>query len=229
MTFFLVVCLAVVFCLVPLAGYLLTLTVIVRRDRPTVVAGVWDFVGLLIGLSGFILFGGTILLSLVQSNFRFWTRGNFEAMRAAWGQEQTSWTFVAIGYLLLVVGGVYLTLASRRRTLVIYNVEPERFEAALTEAFDQLGRPIERRGNQWMSGYPICELDAFATGKTVTLRWLAEDRHLFQDVERHLRDAMKMIASRDNPAGRWLATAAGGCLVVIAFCLAMFIGLAVYR
>ena len=229
MSHFLVVCLAAVPCFAPLAGYLLWLTVVVRRDRPTVVAGHWDFAGLLAGLSGFILFGGVLLLSLTQSNFRFLTRGNFEALGAAWEQEKTSWAFVAGGYLVLVVGGAYVTLAARRRTLVVYNVEPERFEGLLAEVFDHLGRPVERRGNQWVSGFPLCELDPFRGGKTVTLRWLADDRLLFQDVERHVRDAVRTVVTPENPAGRWLSTAAGGCVVVIVFCLAMFIGLAVRR
>jgi hypothetical protein len=218
-----------VVCLVPLAGYLLTLNVIVRRHHPTVVKGTWDFAGLLVGLSGFILFGGMVLLSLVQSNFRFWTRGNFEALRAAWGQEQTSWGLVAVGYFVLVVGGCYLTLASRRRMLVVYNIDPDRFETALTESFEHLGRPIERRGHQWISGYPLCELEPFPGGKTVTLRWLAQDHNLFVDVERHLRDAVRLMASRDNPAARWLSAAAAGCLIVVGFCLAFFVGVAVYR
>jgi hypothetical protein len=229
LTFFLVVCLAAVLCLAPLAGYLLWLTVLTRRERPTVVSGTWDFIGLLVGLCGFILFGGVLLLTLVQSNFRFWARGNFEAVKAAWGQEKTSWALVAVGYLVLVVGGTYLTLSARRRSLVVYNVDPERFETLLAEVFENLGRPAERRGNQWVSGVPLCELDPFAAGKTVTLRWLCDDRALFQEVERHLRDVARTVVTLDNPAGRWLAGAAIGCVVVIAFCLVFFIGLAVFR
>src|SRR5437660_9698053 len=139
LTFFLVVCVATVLCLPPLAGYLLWLTVLTRRERPTVVSGAWDFAGLLVGLSGFLLFGGVLLLTLVQSNFRFWTRGNFEAIKGSWGQEKTSWALVVVGYLVLVIGGAYLTLASRRRSLVVYNIDPERFEAVLAEVFENLG------------------------------------------------------------------------------------------
>lgn len=227
--FFLVVCLAAVLSLTPLACYLLWLAALTRRDRPTVVAGAWDFVGLLAGLSGFILFGATLLLTLVQSNVRFWRRGNFEALRAAWGEEKVSWLLVTVGYLVLVIGGAAVTLSARRRSLVVYNVEPDRFEATLMEVFEHLGRPVERRGNLWSSGLPLCELDPFAGGKTVTLRWLSEDRHLFQEVERHLRDAVRTITTVENPAGRWLTSAAAGCIIVIAFCIVFIIGLAVLR
>ncbi|HJZ57983.1 MAG TPA: hypothetical protein VKE74_23700, partial [Gemmataceae bacterium] len=187
------------------------------------------FVGLLAGLSGFILFGATLLLTLVQSNVRFWRRGNFEALRAAWGEEKVSWLLVTVGYLVLVIGGAAVTLSARRRSLVVYNVEPDRFEATLMEVFEHLGRPVERRGNLWSSGLPLCELDPFAGGKTVTLRWLSEDRHLFQEVERHLRDAVRTITTVENPAGRWLTSAAAGCIIVIAFCIVFIIGLAVLR
>ena len=87
-------------------------------------------------------------------------------------------------YAIAVVGWIALTLASRRRSLVIYNVDPTAFEATLTEVFEQLSRPVERRGNVWISGVPLCELDRFIGGQTVTLRWLADDRQLFQEVER---------------------------------------------
>ena len=67
------------------------LAVINRRPYPTPVTGAWDFAGLLLGLSGFLLFGGGLLLGLVQSNARFAARGNFEAFRAAWDRERLVW------------------------------------------------------------------------------------------------------------------------------------------
>ena len=229
MTFFLVVCLAAVLCLGPLAGYLLWLTTLTRRERPTLVSGAWDFSVLLAGLSGFILFGGTLLLTLVQSNARFLTRGNFEAIKNSWGQEKTSWTLVALGYVALVVGGVYVTLSARRRTLVVYNVEPERFEATVNEVFEHLNRPLERQGNRWSSGVPLFELEPFVGGKTVTLRWLSDDKLLFQDVERHLREALRTVIAPENPAGRWFASFASGSVIIIAFCLVFFVGAIFFR
>src|SRR5205823_14438602 len=122
------------------------LALLTRRDRPTVLSGPWDFACLVLGLSGFVLFGGGLVLSLLQSNFRYWMRGNFEAWRGAWGQEKTTWIFLALMYVLAVVGWVALTLAARRRSLVVYNVDPAAFEATLTEVFEHLNRPVERRG-----------------------------------------------------------------------------------
>src|SRR5207249_4339098 len=109
------------------------LTLITRRDRPTILYGKWDFAALLGGLSGFVLFGGGLLLLLLQSNFRFFVRGNFEALRDAWDQEHLAWSVTVGFYLLVVVGGSVLTLLSRRNMLVVYNVDPGRFEASLGE------------------------------------------------------------------------------------------------
>src|SRR5262245_54900401 len=125
--FILVICLAGVFCLAPLALYLLWLATVTRRERPTLVSGQWDFVGLVLGLSGFVLFGGGLVLSLFQSNFRYWMRGNFESLRAAWGQEKVTWVLLALLYLIAVTGWIVLTLAARRRSLVVYNVDPAAF------------------------------------------------------------------------------------------------------
>jgi hypothetical protein len=206
----LMVCLGGVFCLTPLALYLFTLARITRRDHPTVVSGSWDFAGVVLGLSGFIIFGGGLVLSLLQSNFRYSTRGNLEAFRDAWQREGTTWILVSVSYLLLVIGIVVLTLAARRRSLVVYNVDPAAFEATITEVFEHLGRPIERSGNLWSSGTPLFELDRFVGGQTVTLRWVSDDVRLFQEVERLLREAVRNVEPDENVASRWLMACAGG-------------------
>ena len=227
--FILVLCLAGVCCLIPLAAYLFWLSGLNRGHTPAVVPGGWDFAALVAGLSGFLVFGGGLLLALVQSNVRFAVRGNFEALRDAWAQERQTWTLVAAAYLLAVAGGVVAAGLTRRRTLVVYNAEPDLVEAALADLFDRLGRPVQRRGNLWVAGVPLFELEPFAAVRTVTVRWLADDRRLFEEVARHLRDAAP-AAGRDNPAGPWLMTGAVVCGIVAAFCsLLLGYGLALIR
>ncbi|MCE9566022.1 MAG: hypothetical protein K8U57_28710 [Planctomycetes bacterium] len=208
--FILVICIANVFCLAPLSIYLFYLAILARRDRPTVISGPWDFAGLTVGLSGFFVFGGGIVLSLLQSNFRYWLRGNLEAFRAAWGSEKTAWMVISTVYFLGIVCGIALTLAARRRSLVVYNIEPIDFESAIVDVFEQLGRPLERRGNLWAAGVPLFELDSFEGGRTVTLRWVAEDLVLFQEAERLLRQAARNLAAHENPVSPWLTACAGG-------------------
>lgn len=221
--FILVLCLAAVFCLAPLAVYLLWLAFVTRRHRPTVVSGPWDFVGLVAGLSGFVFFGGGLVLSLVQSNVRYWMRGNFESLRAAWGHEKVTWTLLALLYVLLVVIWIALALVARRRSLVVYNIDPGVFEATLSEIFEQLNRPVERRGNLWIGSVPVAEVDRFVAGRTVTLRWVCEDRHLFQDVERLLREAVRNVIPDENPSTRWLMAAAVGAGVCAASCFGLLV------
>ncbi|QDU21619.1 hypothetical protein [Urbifossiella limnaea] len=215
--FALVVCLAGIFCLAPLALYLLWLAVLNKKRRPTVVPGGWDFAALCGGLSGFILFGGGLVLTLLQSNARYLFRRNLEALRAAWAEEQMAWLAVAAGYLFVVVGGGLFTLVLRRRSLVIYNVEPGAVEAAVAEVFDHMGKAVTRTGNLWSGPDPLFELEPFAAGKSVSLRWVSNDDRLFEEVTRHLRPAVADLAPAENPTARWLTTAAVGILVVVVF------------
>lgn len=213
--FILALCLCGVFCLIPLTSYLLWLARITRRDHPTPVSGSWDFAGLVLGLSGFIVFGGGLLLTLFQSNFRYWMRGNMEALRAAWMQEKVTWSLLVCFYLAVVLGGIGLTFLTRRRTLVVYNVEPAVFETTLVEVFEQLGRSVERHGRRWADDAALCELDTFEGGRTVTLRWVSNDQRLFEDVVRHLRAALATQTTDENPASRWLMSGAVGTGTIV--------------
>lgn len=207
----LVVCLANLFCLGPLSLYLLHLAVLARRPRPTVVSGSWDFAALAAGLSGFVLFGGGLFLHLAQSNFRYWMRGNLEAFRGAWASEQTSWVLLSAAYGLCVALLVALTLASRRLSFTVYNVSAPDFEAALGDVLEQLNRPLERRGNEWVGATgPVFRVDHFEGGRAASLRWLADDRSLLPDVERLTREAVRTATPDENPAGSWLMAFAGG-------------------
>src|SRR5437868_14072259 len=49
--------------LTPIAVYCWVLAAINRRDRPTLVSGIWDCVGLLVALSGILLVVGPVLLT----------------------------------------------------------------------------------------------------------------------------------------------------------------------
>ena len=228
--FILVICFAGVFCLIPVAMYLFWLAQLTRRNRPTVLTGPWDFAGLALGLSGFLLFGGAMVLSVLQSNFRFWMRGNFEALRAVWMEERVTWSLLVFFYLALVVGGIALALLARRRSLVIYNVEPAAFETLLTEVFEQLGRPVERRGNLWVGGVPLCEVDTFEAGETATLRWVADDERLFEDVSRQLRAALAAHATPESAVTRWLMAGAVGSGTTAVCCFGLLLyGLSLIR
>jgi hypothetical protein len=221
--FILAICLCGVFCLIPLTMYLLWLGAITRRDRPTLVTGPWDFAGVLFALSGFAIFGAGLVLSFAQANFRFWMRGNFEALRGAWAQERGSWVLLVGFYLVVLLSWAALVLAARRRSLVVYNIEPAALETLLTEVFEQLNRPLERRGKLWVGADPLFELDTFEGGHTATLRWVSDDERLFEEVSRMLRTALASHASAENPADGWVRSAAYGCGMVVVCCLGLLV------
>ena len=116
-----------------------------------------------------------------------------------------------------------MTLVSRRRSLVVYNVDLPLFESTLSEVFEHLNRPVERRGNVWFSGVPLLELDRFPRGKTVTLRWLAEDHLLYQDVERVLRDTIRSLYTEENAVSQWIMAAAFGVGLSAICCFGLLI------
>lgn len=221
--FILAICLCGVFCLIPLTMYLLWLGTLTRRERPTVVSGPWDFAGVLFALSGFAIFGAGLVLTFAQANFRFWIRGNFEALRGAWTQERGSWVLLVGFYLTVLLGWAVLVLMARRRSLVVYNIEPVALEGLLTEVFEQLNRPLERRGKLWVGADPLFELDTFEGGHTATLRWVSDDERLFEEVSRLLRAALASHTSAENPAEAWVRTAAYGCGMVVVCCFGLLV------
>ena len=85
----------------PLAIYLLVLGVINRRRRPLLVSGVWDGVGLLFGVSGFLLFAGPAIFSSLSERWRMtWLLGK-DAPIAAADRAWQFWIFLAIVYFVL--------------------------------------------------------------------------------------------------------------------------------
>jgi hypothetical protein len=214
----LVILLCGVFCLAPLALYLSWLGSINRRPRPTVVGGEWDFVWLLAGLSGFLLFGGGLLVAGLQSSVRYAARGNWQQVRDAWGQEGTAWVIVAAGYLLAVGGLSALVIASRLRTLTVFNIDRPEAEAAIDAALSEAGVSASRFGNVWSNDRPVVSIDAFAGLRHVSVRLLGPDPRAREELERALRQKLGAAPPSDAPVAAWLYSAAISCGVTVAFC-----------
>jgi hypothetical protein len=97
------------------------------------------------------------------------------------------------------------------------------FETTLSEVFEHLGRPVERRGNVWFGGVPLLELERFPRGRTVTLRWISDDHLLYQDVERMLRETVRSLYTEENAVTQWFMTAAVGVGLSAICCFALLI------
>jgi hypothetical protein len=209
-------------CLVPLALYLLYTGGLNGRSPPTLVPGPWDFALVLLGLSGFLLLAGPLVLSILDSHIRGHLYGNWADLKSIGRKEAWAWSVMATGYLILVGAVVSLLLRVRKPLTAIYNVHPEGVEAALTTV-------LEDKGYAWRKGIGRIEIAAGAGGEVTaavrvtafpmtghaTLRWAGDYRGVRHDVEAALPAALAVHAPNRNPASGWLYTAAATILVVL--------------
>jgi len=148
--------------------------------RPTIIAGTWDFRDSAYRALGIHLRRRRIVARLDAIERALTSCVGISKPCATPGPRNISPGYSRwLVYLLFVVGGSILTLQARRRTLVVYNVEPDHFEATLSEVFRAPRPPGGAPRNLWVGGVPLCEVEPFAGGRTVTLRWVSEDLLLF--------------------------------------------------
>ena len=218
-------CFASLLCLMPLTFYLCWLASVNKKPHPTVVSGRWDFALVLAALSGFLIVGGVLLLTLVQSDTRFVMRGNFDHLGEGLSRSSAAWLFVAVGYLALVIGAAALTLANRTRWLSVYNVEVGTAEAAIGAALERSGiGGATRYGDRWANGPGLLDMVPFRGMSHVTIRLLSATTETRAEIERHLRAELAVAESADNAAAPWMGTLAGAG-VLLNLCL---VGLALY-
>lgn len=223
----LALCMGGIACLTPLTLYLFWLGHVNRRDRPTVVAAGWDFVALLAGLSGFIVCGSALLLAFVVARSRLWGGHTFAEIKKSWGQDQGAWVAGLVVYLTALGLAVGLTLVARRRTLVAYNTDLDTAEAALAVVFEEMNVPAKRFGNLWSDGRGLVEVVPFHQFRHVTIRLVAPDPRLCEELDRRIRVALAARPAGDNPLAPWLTTASVSCFVTV-LCCVVLIGVAVF-
>src|SRR5436190_17169552 len=101
-------------CLTPLAIYLLYLSHLNGRTPPTLVPGPWDFGAVLLGLSGFLVLAGPLVLTLADSVWRGYAFGGWADLRGVGRQEAVAGSLMAVGYLIVVGVGITWLLRARR-------------------------------------------------------------------------------------------------------------------
>jgi hypothetical protein len=135
--------------LFPVAIYCLILGVINRRDRPLLVSGTWDFVGVLFAASGFLLFVGPSVLAALHESWRYFLLFGRGGSLGLGDASYYFWVSLWGLYYCLVVGGSAFMLLRRRPTTAIYNVELANLQIALTHVLERLGLSWTRAGNQF--------------------------------------------------------------------------------
>lgn len=217
-----VLCVFGVLCLTPMALYLTWLGAVNRRPTPTVLGGRWDLAALVAGLSGFILFGGAILVASFQSNARLLLRGNEKQFKSAFEQERVAWALTAGGYLLVVGGWLTLGMLARSRTLAVYNVEREAAEEAVSAALADAKATGTRFGDAWtVDGRTAVEIKSFHALRHATLRLPHVEPRLREEVVRGLYKRLAETPGADNPAATYFVSLSIGCLLTMLGCLGL--------
>jgi hypothetical protein len=236
--------------LFPVAVYCAILGMINRRPQPLVVSGAWDFLGVLLATSGFLLFVGPAMLSgaFHQSLHDLPLHRESGGLASAVEEIWAAWWVLWVLYYLFVVGGAAFLMWTRRNTTVIYNVEPQPLEAALGRAAQNLGMTMERRGNRAYVGNGarddgqlaadratlpssptgqvlIIDVEPFPLLSNVSLHWHSVAPGPRADLERELRKALAEVFTLENAAGSWLLGIAAFLFLFIMVLTGIFVAL----
>jgi hypothetical protein len=142
--------------LLPLAIYLTVLGLLNRRRHPMLVSGVWDGIGLLFGVSGFLFFAGPTIFSSISERWRLkWLLGKGDAPLAGPDGAWQFWIFLSIVYFVLVVAGAAFYLWRQRHLTAVYNADVSQLEQALTSICDELGLNPVRSGGLFLFGVSL--------------------------------------------------------------------------
>ena len=234
----------------PLALYLLFLSFLNQRQRPTLMSGPWDFTCVLLGLSGFIVLGGPMLLSTLDSAWRsYWFGGNFSRVREEWSAHSALWSRIGAGYVIALGCLIGITMNLRRKVTVIYNLDPSAIEDMLIAALDVRGLGCRRLGGGFEIGKmrhnphlvvdenalakkpPVLfsgptafvRIDRFSSLKHASLKWLEAEPLLRGEVESELDKIVSTTESPPNPAGGWFMTAAISLFFVMLLWMAFLV------
>ncbi len=212
--------------LMPVALYFLFLAHINQRPKPTLVSGPWDFACLLLGLSGFILVGGPVVIGLLNSVWRsYWFGGDFGDLRKVWESNAVSISSIAVGYLLGVSLLIFAFMLGRRKITLIYNCDSKTLTASFVAACEargfncrqvvggiEIGRgtalsPAEASKRRY-GPEGFVQFAVFPTVRNATLKWSECDASTRLEIETALVEQLETTATDKNPAGSWLMTTA---------------------
>jgi hypothetical protein len=228
-------------CLMPLAIYLLYLSHLNGKSPPTLVPGPWDFAAVLLGLSGFLVLAGPLLITLVDSAWRGHAYGGWAELKSIGRREAMAGSFLAVGYLVLLGTGIAWLLRLRRPLTAVYNVAAATVEATLVEVLDQLGFAWRRANGRIEIGtnkvtdptapparfFPhetaTVRVQPFPATGHATLKWDGLYEGVRPDVEAALPGALAVYSGRRNPVAGWMFTAAISILIVMLLWLAVLI------
>jgi hypothetical protein len=197
--------------LFPLLIYCLVLAALNRRPHPVVVSGPWDFLGVVLALSGFLVAGGPAILSNLTTGWDVLRRVTDEP--AALSPRQVLLGALLVLYFALLVVGIVLGLRRRRDVTSVYNVDPAAFDEVLGEVLDDLGYSWARGGNRFyltVRAAPpekeetaVIEAEPFPLMYHVSVRWGRLGPGMRQELEGEMARSLAGVPTRANPVGNW--------------------------
>jgi hypothetical protein len=212
--------------LFPLAVYLLVLASINRRDRPLLVAGIWDAIALSFALSGVLLWVGPAILGTIYE--RGLVPGTSDQPHRRFEDIWTLYPFVWVTYYLLVLAGQAMMIVGRVKKTSVYNVDGPALERLLVDCLRQRGFEVSASGGliffetratsvvDVVGDAPTAraptgavELEFFSALRHATLHWFVKDSRLRGQIEDDLERRLPEAATEQNPAATWLLGISG--------------------
>jgi hypothetical protein len=195
------------------------------------VNGRWDFVCLLLGISGFLLILGPVLLTVVDSTWRaIWVTGQFHRARTVLEKEVLLWSAMGGFYLLFMFLFMFQLLRSRSFNSVIYGMPSNRFEELLTTTLERLGHPWSSVGNYFQirsnrdpQEFTELEVEPFPSMGIVTLHWDEIRSPLRSEVETELEKTFDRMTTPPSPVSGWFFTASVTLFFVLLVWMAFLI------
>lgn len=194
--------------LFPLALYLIWLGFdVCRRKQPAVIRGSKDAALLALALSGFFLIGPPT-----------WVLDRY---------AQVGWKSYAVGFAIYLVVLGFLAWAwvqSRRRSLVIYSIDPEVFPPLIRQALDETGEKYQITPGRLALGANklVIDLAASPSMYCVTLSWVG-DEATWLALESKLRGMVVTVETKNNPAGAIIPLWAGLALMYCSMSTVIFV------
>lgn len=212
---FIAFCFASMFCLAPVSFYLCWLAGVNRRERPTVISGTWDFAAVILALSGFLIAGGVLLLSLVSNNGQLFTGGNVDRLKVVFEEQWMVWLMILIGYAALVGIAATAGAKGRKHWLCVYNLDADAAERVIELALERSGLTARRQGNLWADDRRLVEAKTFHGTAHTTIRILCPHDRQREEIERHLRSELAAAETGPGPAAPWFTSAAVGSVIAV--------------
>jgi hypothetical protein len=240
-------------CLFPICIYCLFLAMLHQRRHPTLMSGTWDFVGVLLALSGFLVFGTAVfLLSFQPAGRDFLLHGGAPSdLRRIGAQGSHLIVFLWFLFYASLASSFAYMIWHRRAYSVIYNVTPAEMEYVLQRVIENSHMQSMRRGRRWYIGaeeeveskpvaidtssrrtsilqpqvipQAVLEVQGSPLMRTVSIFWRSYRDEARQELQAELERALDQFPSSSGSTAGWFITAASALFMTMILTVGTFL------